>query len=439
MNNNGTAELFLPDFIDKIRAEGLSENVAESFGHYYRKVVENQKGHIFDGDILPVEKNDIPAAEHLENFCEAGKKALEKTVYITLNGGLGTSMGLKGPKSLIEVKDGWTFLDFKLEGAKRRGVELVLMNSFSTHEKTMEALTMKALNEKSGTGRFEIPRTFMQSKFPKIFQKNLAPAIWEKEPSLEWNPPGHGEIYSALQGSGMLRELVEKGKRYAFISNSDNLGACVDETILGYFVEKGFPFMMEVTQRRPMDAKGGHLAYRADGSLVLREIAQCPDDELDAFQDIEKYRFFNTNNLWLDLVFLEEYLAKNRIVRLPMILKPAKLDPRDSTSPEIYQVETAMGAAVSLFKGAAAVNVSKSRFIPVKGPQRPFGHMLRLLRRHGQLRTGPEPCPGTSPANQNFPRPGLLQERRYVFRKVPARRALLGRVRIADGERGCVL
>ncbi len=362
MSNNGAAELFLPDFIDKIRAEGLSENVAESFGYYYRKVVENQKGHICDRDILPVGKNDIPAAEHLENFSEAGKKALEKTVYITLNGGLGTSMGLKGPKSLIEVKDGWTFLDFKLEGAKRRGVELVLMNSFSTHEKTMEAL-----NNKAADGRFQIPRTFVQSKFPKIFQKNLAPAVWKKNPSLEWNPPGHGEIYSALHGSGMLRELVEKGKRYAFISNSDNLGARVDEPILGYFVEKGFPFMMEVTQRRPMDAKGGHLACRADGSLVLREIAQCPDDELDAFQDIEKYRFFNTNNLWIDLAFLEKYLEKNRIVRLPMILKPAKLDPRDPTSPDIYQIETAMGAAVSLFKGAAAVNVSKSRFIPVKG------------------------------------------------------------------------
>jgi UTP--glucose-1-phosphate uridylyltransferase len=325
-------------------------------------VVEHEKGFICDCDIDPVGKNDIPVAEYLEDYFEAGRKALGKTVYITLNGGLGTSMGLKGPKSLIEVKNGRTFLDFKLEGAKRRGVELVLMNSFNTHEKTMEALEKKAAGL-----RFKVPRTFLQSRFPKILRHNLAPAVWAENPSLEWNPPGHGEIYSALQGSGMLRKLVEEGKRYAFVSNSDNLGACVDESILGYFVEKGFPFMMEVTQRRPMDAKGGHLAYMKNGGLLLREIAQCPEEELRAFQDIEKYRFFNTKNLWIDLVFLEKFLKENRIVRLPMILKPGKLDPRNAGSPDIYQVETAMGAAVSLFEGAAAVNVSKSRFIPVKG------------------------------------------------------------------------
>jgi UTP--glucose-1-phosphate uridylyltransferase len=49
-----------------------------------------------------------------------------------------------------------------------------------------------------------------------------------------------------------------------------------------------------------------------------------------------------------------------------MILNPKTLDPRDEGSPKVYQVETAMGAAISLFEGASAVVVPRTRFCPVK-------------------------------------------------------------------------
>jgi UTP--glucose-1-phosphate uridylyltransferase len=42
------------------------------------------------------------------------------------------------------------------------------------------------------------------------------------------------------------------------------------------------------------------------------------------------------------------------------------LDPRDKESPAVYQIETAMGAAISLFEGATAIRVPRSRFFPVK-------------------------------------------------------------------------
>ncbi len=57
---------------------------------------------------------------------------------------------------------------------------------------------------------------------------------------------------------------------------------------------------------------------------------------------------------------------RDGLIRLPMILNPKTLDPRDESSPPVYQIETAMGAAISLFEGAAAVTVGKNRFFPVK-------------------------------------------------------------------------
>jgi UTP--glucose-1-phosphate uridylyltransferase len=125
--------------------------------------------------------------------------------------------------------------------------------------------------------------------------------------------------------------------------------------------------MMEVAEKTPSDVKGGHLArHRASGRLMLREAAQCPGEEIAAFQDIRRYRFFNTNNIWVNLEVLRDLIHRERIVDLPMIVNPKTLDPRDEASPPVYQIETAMGAAISLFEGAAAVNVPRARFLPVK-------------------------------------------------------------------------
>jgi UTP--glucose-1-phosphate uridylyltransferase len=164
----------------------------------------------------------------------------------------------------------------------------------------------------------------------------------------------------------MLKTLLDEGIIYAFISNSDNLGAGMDASLLGYFSENRFPFMMEVAEKTPADLKGGHLARQKNGRLILREVAQCHENELSAFEDIRRYGFFNTNNIWINLKFLNDLIEKEKAIRLPMILNPKTLDPRNESSPGVFQVETAMGAAISLFEGAAAVKVPRSRFFPVK-------------------------------------------------------------------------
>jgi UTP--glucose-1-phosphate uridylyltransferase len=347
---------------------GLPSTVIDTFRGYYGLLVRGETGLISKEEIDPVAEGEIADAEKLSGLTEAGRAALERLVIIKLNGGLGTSMGLARAKSILEVSNGLSFLDIIarqiLNCRRKHGVNLpiVFMNSFNTAADTLEALSPYDALPLEG-----IPLTFLQHKFPKVLQDGLAPATWPAKPDLEWNPPGHGDIYTAMVTSGVLESLLNAGIRYAFISNSDNLGAVLDETILGYFAQNNFPFMMEVANRTGADSKGGHLARLKNGRLALREIAQCPEDETGEFQDIDLYRYFNTNTIWVNLLALKELLdAHHNVIHLPMIRNPKTVDPRDESTPEVYQLETAMGSAISVFDGASAIRVPRTRFAPVK-------------------------------------------------------------------------
>lgn len=358
-----TANTQFAAFADRMRAEGLPEIAIQTFGHYYRQLVDGQTGMIPESDITPVDTlpdaDNLPEAELLER---TGRTALSQTILLKLNGGLGTSMGLQKAKSLLPVKNGLTFLDIIARQAMHAGVPLVLMNSFATRADSLAALeAYPALKHKG------LPLDFQQHKIPKVAQADFSPVHWPANPDLTWCPPGHGDIYTALVTSGMLNQLRQAGYRYAFVSNSDNLGAILDPTILGYFASQNLPFMMEVADRTEADKKGGHLARRADGQLILRESAQCPDEDEAAFQNVSRHRYFNTNNLWLNLDALAEQLAvHNNILGLPMIRNAKTVDPRDDDSTPVYQVETAMGSAIGVFPGAAALRVPRQRFAPVK-------------------------------------------------------------------------
>merc|ERR1712139_271617 len=209
---------------------------------------------------------------------------------------------------------------------------------------------------------------FVQNKAPKVTKADLTPASWPADPSHEWCPPGHGDLYPAMLGSGALDKLLAKGFKYMFVSNSDNLGATMDLKLLTHFADSGAPFMMEVADRTEADKKGGHLAtLKEGGGLTLRESAQCPKDDEKAFQDTTKYAYFNTNNLWVDLEKLKALFdANGGALPLPVMLNDKTIDPRDKKSTKVIQLETAMGAAISCFEGAIALNIPRTRFAPVK-------------------------------------------------------------------------
>ncbi len=353
-------------FEKKMRAAGMGDAPVAVFKRNFEALQRNETGMIPEQTIEAA--SGLPKSEALKSSGQSTK--LSEVVVIKLNGGLGTGMGLQGPKSLLAVRDGVNFLDLmvrqtlSLRAKSGQNVRLLLMNSFSTSEDTLAHLQRYEEQGLASANEVEM----MQNMVPKIDAATMKPVEWPADPEQEWCPPGHGDVYPALVGSGWLDRLLSDGVKYAFVSNSDNLGAIFDAALLEFFAESGAPFMMEVTRRTAADKKGGHLAKRkSDGRLLLREVAQCPDDDLDEFQNIDKHQYFNTNSLWLNLEKLKAQLvADSGALPLPMIKNKKTVDPRDPNSTPVYQLEIAMGSAIECFEGALAIEVPRSRFAPVK-------------------------------------------------------------------------
>jgi UTP--glucose-1-phosphate uridylyltransferase len=349
---------------EKMRRDGLPEIAIDTFAHYEALLRSGEQGTLPEAELEPL--TDVPSSDDLP---DADGSALDRVVVLKLNGGLGTGMGMTRAKSLLEVKDGHTFLDViarqVLHLRERHGaaIPLLLMNSFATRDDTLAALERYPELELEG-----LPLDFVQGRVPKLLADGFEPVTWEADPALEWAPPGHGDVFTSLATSGMLATLLERGYEYLFVSNSDNLGALLEPRILDWFANEQLPFLSEVVDRTEDDRKGGHLARRRDdGGLVLRETAQVPDDDQGAFEDVERHRFFNCNNVWVNLRALEQALEeRGGVLGLPMIVNRKTVDPTDPSSPDVIQLETAMGAAIAVFEGAGAVHVPRSRFAPVK-------------------------------------------------------------------------
>jgi UTP--glucose-1-phosphate uridylyltransferase len=348
-----------------MREAGLPDIAIANFARAFETLVSGDSSVLSEKELAPVA--DVPKESELGDATPEGEAALAHTVVIKLNGGLGTSMGMTSAKSLVPVKDGLSFLDLtarqigRLRDRTGIAVPLVLMDSFRTRDDSLAALA------RYGTLSGQLAPDFLQHKVPRLEASSLAPVEWAEEPEHEWCPPGHGDLYPALRSSGLLEAMLAAGYRTAFVSNADNLGAVLDTSLLGWFVSSGAPFAMEVKERTPADRKGGHLARTREGRLILREVAQCPAGEREAFEDVERWRYFNTNNLWIDLPALARALdTTNGVLPLPVIRNEKPVDPANPDSPRVIQLETAMGAAISVFEGARAVCVTERRFAPVK-------------------------------------------------------------------------
>lgn len=318
----------------------------------------------------------IPKLEEIESRADLpdiGKRLISKLVVCKLNGGLGTSMGLKSAKSLLHVRFDKVLnrrLSFnelnarQIELLSEEPVPFMNMVSFST------AKDVAADLEKCNLSASQ--KVFLnQNIHPKVLVDTLMPAVHEDD-SMCWNPPGHGDFFEVFYSSGLLDSFISEGKRYLFVSNADNLSASPSATILNYIAAKKVPFLCEVTRRTLADRKGGHLARRkSDGRVVLREAAQAPVDEhgviVGDFQDIERHSCFNINSIWIDLLELKRVLTENDgILPLALIRNQKTLDPRESKSAQVFQIETALGAAIEFFEGAELIEVGRDRFAPVK-------------------------------------------------------------------------
>jgi len=346
---------------------GVPQRAIDVFSSFYAKLEEGESGLIREADVDPLDGIDHAGALQLSD--EECRAAAAVTAVIKLNGGLGTSMGLDKAKTLLPVRQDLTFLDVIVGQVRhvRQSLDvrlpLLFMNSFRTRDDTLAALSKYDDLEVEG-----LPIDFLQNREPKLRADDLTPVDWPADPSLEWCPPGHGDLYTALEVSGILDALLDAGYRYATVSNADNLGSAPDPAMMGWFAASGAPYAAEVCRRTPADVKGGHIVVRkSDGRLVLRETAQVAPEDAPEADDPQRHKYFHCNNLWFDLRVMKATLeARDGILGLPLIRNAKTVDPTDPSSTKVVQIESAMGAAVEVFEGATAIEVDRSRFLPVK-------------------------------------------------------------------------
>lgn len=349
---------------EKMRAAGQPDEAIRGFSRAYERVEAGESAYLRSEDLEPV--SDVPKLEETPEVDP--REVLEQVAVIKLNGGLATTMGLRQPKSLIEAREGHSFLDIivgqvlALRERYQVRLPLLLMNSEATRRETLEALRA---HPEIDAG---IPLEFMQSMIPKLEQETLEPVSWPQDPALEWCPPGHGDVYGALRRSGVLAQLLDAGFRFAMISNSDNLGALVEPRIAAHMADREIPFLMETIVGSEAERKGGHLARRRrDGQIALRESAQVPPEDEESFRDYRHWRYYNTNNLWVDLQALSHELDRtDGVLELSLIVNRKTVDPRDPDSTPVLQLESAMGSAIQSFGEAQLLCVPRTRFVPVK-------------------------------------------------------------------------
>ncbi|MDH5655550.1 MAG: UTP--glucose-1-phosphate uridylyltransferase [Spirochaetia bacterium] len=397
----------------RMKEHKIHEDVIHSFISSTKKVHEGFSGKISFDKIREPDLNDLIFYKELKKNSLL-QKNLNRLVVIKLNGGLGSSMGLSKAKSIIPVKNGLNFLQITinqlliLRQRAKINIPIIFMNSFSTRDDTLATEELRGINREHN-----LPEDFLQNKVPRLNAETLMP-VGDGESPGNWCPPGHGDIYLALKNSGILDQLIESGKDIAFVSNTDNLGASVTSRILSEFIKHDLEFAMEVTAKTPSDIKGG-IPVKHGKRIELLEIAQVKEENVKDFQDMDRFSYFNTNNLWIHLPSLKKRMESD--FELPLIVNP-----KEVVGQKIIQLETAMGAAIGLFEKTRAFVVPRSRFAPVKAcsdllVRRSDAYILQ--EKSGLLRINPEREFGEVHANLDGNYKNLEDFDRY-FQQIPS-------------------
>jgi UTP--glucose-1-phosphate uridylyltransferase len=336
----------------------LKDSAFEGYANLYQKLhMEPKKISRWKSLRNPDKKKIIQYSSLPVPDRESLDLALARLAVCKLNGGLGTTMNCRGPKSSIVVREKKTFVDLLVEQIEelnkkhQSDVPLLFMNSFYTNNMT-ERIVGRAV---AGTRIL----SFCQNAYPRLLADNTGFLDPKKINDDAWYPPGHGDLYSCILDNDYLDNLLQEGRDYLFISNADNLGATIDLKILNYITDEDIPFLMEVTAKTTADSKGGALCQEKD-QIKLLEIADVPPEHVVEFCGNEKFNFFNTNNIWINLVRLKQML-KDGSLDLDLIVNRKQVKKKS-----VLQLETAVGSAFNSFPDAIGMNVPRSRFLPVK-------------------------------------------------------------------------
>jgi UTP--glucose-1-phosphate uridylyltransferase len=314
----------------------------------------------------PGDVRDAPAradgdSAAYERCAALGAAALRRgeVAFCVMAGGMATRMG-GVVKALVEAFDGRSFLELRLnENAfwSRRAethVPLWLMTSDAT-----DAPIRQALSKLGAAGHLGHVGTFRQDLGLRLTQEGRLFVGDDGQPSTY--APGHGDLPDALRRSGLLSSFVDRGGKYVWIANLDNLGASIDEALLGSFIEQGADVLVEVAPKAEGDRGGIPVWADAEGAdgVTTRRLQVLEEFRLPAGFDANAVRVFNTNTF---LVRAEPLLRAN--VRYSWFEVEKKVGARVAVQFERLLQE--LTAALPAVYSRVPRDGVASRFLPVK-------------------------------------------------------------------------
>jgi UTP--glucose-1-phosphate uridylyltransferase len=239
------------------------------------------------GDVTAPHLAELPSVPEAETarLAAVGHDALAKgkVALLVMAGGMATRMG-GVVKALVEAFDAKTFLDVRLaenEAASKRAgrpVPLWLMTSDATDEPIRKALAER--NAPKHIATFVQDLSLRLTADGKLFHED------DGKPSTY--ATGHGDVPDALIRSGLLDRFLASGGEIVWIANLDNLGATIDDALLGFFIESKKDVMVEVAPKEKGD-RGG-IPVHALGKLQVLEEFRLPKTFDPTTVDV-----FNTN------------------------------------------------------------------------------------------------------------------------------------------------
>ena len=318
-----------------------------------------------------IEPLDMEALADVEVSDEQAADAIRTTAVIKLNGGLGTSMGMDRAKSLLCVRRGLSFLDIiarqvlHLRKTYDAPLPLIFMNSFRTSADTMAALAryddLAGRGPAAGVPAEQGAQAAGRRPQPGVVPQGPRPRVVPARP--------RRPLHRAAR-----HRPARPAHRAAATSGSSSPTPTTSAPCPTPGSPAGSPRRVRRSRSRrsavrASDRKGGHFARRkSDGRIVLRETAQtlaggqggagrprpAPVLPRPTTCGSTSTRCATT----LD--------RRGGILGLPLIRNVKTVDPADRSTPEVIQIETAMGAAIEVFEGARTIEVGRDRFVPVK-------------------------------------------------------------------------